>query len=62
MIQSTDDHSDYAEILATCLEMVLTKRATIETCVAEYPQYAESLRQELTIALLTVKLKPPRII
>ncbi|MDX2077192.1 MAG: hypothetical protein SFZ02_12225 [bacterium] len=61
MTNPTDDHPDYADILATCLDMVLSKRATIETCVAEYPHYADSLRQELSIALLITKLKPPTL-
>ncbi len=51
----------YAEILATCLDDVLHQRATIESCLKKYPHYAESLRRELRIALLTTKLKPPAL-
>jgi hypothetical protein len=52
----TDEH--YAHILAGCIDAVLTKRATVDACVQQYPQYADSLRQELRLALLTKKLKP----
>lgn len=59
MMTSSDEF--YAEILATCLDEVLHKRATIDACIKKYPNYAESLRQELRIALLTTKLKSPTL-
>lgn len=52
----TDDQ--YVHILAMCIDAVLTKRATVDACIQQYPQYANSLRQELRLALLTKKLKP----
>jgi len=56
-----DDQPDYAEVLATCLDMVMSKHATIEACALRYPHYATALRQDLTIAMLTTKLKPPTL-
>jgi hypothetical protein len=56
-----DDQPDYADILAICLDVVMSKRATIDACALRYPHYANALRQDLTIALLTTKLKPPTL-
>lgn len=56
---TTDDQ--YADTLASCLDAVLDGRMTIETCIRIYPQYADSLRRELRIAILTAKLKPPKL-
>ncbi len=50
--------AQYAHILDQCIEAVLTKQATVDACIRAYPQYADSLRQDLRLALLTAKLKP----
>lgn len=50
--------AEYAHILDLCIEAVLTKQATVDACITDYPQYADSLRQDLRLALLTSKLKP----
>jgi len=50
--------AQYAHILDLCIEAVLTKQATVDACITDYPQYADTLRQDLRLALLTAKLKP----
>jgi hypothetical protein len=50
---------DYETILADCLDAVLSGRQSVNACAQAHPQHAESLRAELTVALLTTHLKPP---
>ncbi|MCU0482641.1 MAG: hypothetical protein MUE54_15740, partial [Anaerolineae bacterium] len=56
---TTDEQ--YADILALCLDAVLGEHLSIEACIQQYPQYADALRRELRLALLTTKLKPPKL-
>lgn len=51
----------YHNILADCIDRVLAGEKTIADCVNEYPAYAESLRLELSVALLAARLKLPRM-
>lgn len=61
MTTSYDTSPEYLNALAQCLDALLSKRATLAECLAQYPQYADSLRAELQIALITARLKSPRL-
>ena len=46
-------------ILDECLDAILHNKATIESCLQQYPDYADDLLPELQVALLTSRLKSP---
>lgn len=52
---------EFYDLFETCLEAVLGGQATVEDCAARYPQYAELLRTDLSAALLTARLKSPKL-
>jgi hypothetical protein len=49
----------YYDVLDECIEHVLNDQRTIDQCLNDYPQYADLLKAELQIALLTRRLKTP---
>lgn len=51
----------YQEILNECLDVVIHGTYTIEDCAAQYPQYADALRAELSTAGLITRLKSPEL-
>jgi hypothetical protein len=52
---------EYHNVLSDCLDAVLAGRQTVAQCVAEHPDHAEQLQAELRVALLTSRLKAPRM-
>ncbi len=53
--------TELPDILDICLNAVLSGQASIEDCLQQYPEYANELKAELQIALLTTRLKPPSL-
>lgn len=59
---STSDFSpEFENILADCLDAVLSRQWTIAACLERYPDYAADLKPELEIAVLTSRLRAPRM-
>ncbi len=52
---------EFYDILDLCVGAVLSGTQTVEDCLIRYPQYAELLKPDLQIALLTARLKSPRL-
>ena len=50
---------DFDTVLGECLEQVLEEKASMEACLARYPQYAEELRQLLETALVFQQVEVP---
>jgi len=48
-------------ILDDCLDAILHDKATIESCLQQYPDYADELLPELQLAVLTSRLKSPEM-
>ncbi len=52
---------DLDAVLAECLEETLAGRRTVADCLARYPDLADDLKPLLEMALLTARLKSPRL-
>jgi hypothetical protein len=52
---------EYHNVLSDCLDAVLTGQRTVAQCVADHPDHADQLRAELHVAVLTSRLKSPRM-
>jgi hypothetical protein len=52
---------EYHNVLSDCLDAVLAGQRTVAQCVADHPDHAEQLRAELNVAVLTSRLKSPRM-
>ncbi len=59
----SDSHPDprLDDILATCLDDVLSGRKTLPECLAAYPNDAAELKPLLQMAILTARLKAPEM-
>jgi hypothetical protein len=51
----------FDDILADCLDAVLSGSQTIAECLQHYPDYADELKPALQIGLLTARLKSPEM-
>jgi len=49
----------FNNILDECLDAIQYDHATIQDCLERYPEYADALKSELQIAVLTMHLKTP---
>ena len=52
---------DFYDILAESIDSVLSGKKSIDDCLTAYPQYAELLEEELNVAILTARLRSPRM-
>ena len=52
---------EFYNVLAECIDAVLTGGRTIDECLSAYPQYADWLKVDLPMAVLTRRLKSPRM-
>lgn len=56
-----NDQPEFHEIFQQCVDAVLRGEQTIADCLQHYPAYAQDLKRELQIALLTARLKSPAL-
>lgn len=54
-------NSEFEDLLERCLDAVLQGQASVEECAARYPQHAAPLKAALSVALLTARLKSPKL-
>lgn len=53
---SLESGQEFPDILDTCIDLVLRGKRSIDDCIKLYPQHPQ-LREELTLALLTYRLR-----
>ncbi len=51
----------YPQILADCVEAVLSGQQTIDDCLRQYPEHAALLKLDLQAAILVTRLSTPRL-
>jgi len=53
--------TQYDAIFDACVDLLTQSQASVDDCLAAYPDYADQLEQDLKLVVLTMRLKKPRL-